>query len=106
MEYFILFVLNCGPDDTAVSWKCPLLTKGARFLNSCVKLSIFILSSETGSVCMLKTGVKDGPTKGKSFYVCVEKRGCEFSQPARSVIQFNSSTKVHNHRTDEIVSLK
>uniref|UniRef100_A0A4W6DQB2 Transcription termination factor 2 n=1 Tax=Lates calcarifer TaxID=8187 RepID=A0A4W6DQB2_LATCA len=36
-----------------------------------------------GSVCMLKTGVKDGPSKGKSFYVCVDKQGCGFSQPAR-----------------------
>uniref|UniRef100_A0A8C4GQX6 Transcription termination factor 2 n=1 Tax=Dicentrarchus labrax TaxID=13489 RepID=A0A8C4GQX6_DICLA len=34
----------------------------------------------TGSVCMLKTGVKDGPNKGKSFYVCVDKQGCDFSQ--------------------------
>lgn len=34
---------------------------------------------------MLKTGVKDGPCKGKSFYVCVEKQGCEFCQPARYV---------------------
>uniref|UniRef100_A0A3Q4BV68 Transcription termination factor 2 n=1 Tax=Mola mola TaxID=94237 RepID=A0A3Q4BV68_MOLML len=35
-----------------------------------------------GSVCMLKTGVKDGPNKGKSFYVCVDKEGCDFCQPA------------------------
>ncbi|XP_030285329.1 transcription termination factor 2 isoform X2 [Sparus aurata] len=35
-----------------------------------------------GSVCMLKTGVKDGPNKGKSFYVCVDKQGCDFSQLA------------------------
>ncbi|XP_075887044.1 transcription termination factor 2 isoform X1 [Nelusetta ayraudi] len=41
-----------------------------------------VLCGSHGNVCMLKTGVKDGPTKGKSFYVCVEKRGCEFSQPA------------------------
>uniref|UniRef100_A0A8C4EX16 Transcription termination factor 2 n=1 Tax=Dicentrarchus labrax TaxID=13489 RepID=A0A8C4EX16_DICLA len=33
----------------------------------------------TGSVCMLKTGVKDGPNKGKSFYVCVDKQGCDFN---------------------------
>ncbi|XP_077436808.1 transcription termination factor 2 isoform X2 [Vanacampus margaritifer] len=31
---------------------------------------------------MLKTGVKDGPSKGKSFYVCVDKRGCDFSKSA------------------------
>ncbi|XP_075993974.1 transcription termination factor 2-like [Genypterus blacodes] len=35
-----------------------------------------------GSVCMLKTGVRDGPNKGRSFYVCVDKQGCEFSQQA------------------------
>nr|XP_057938990.1 transcription termination factor 2 [Doryrhamphus excisus] len=35
-----------------------------------------------GGVCMLKTGVKDGPTKGKSFYVCVEKHGCDFNRKA------------------------
>ncbi|XP_051938309.1 transcription termination factor 2 [Hippocampus zosterae] len=35
-----------------------------------------------GGVCMLKTGVKDGPSKGKSFYVCVDKRGCDFSRVA------------------------
>uniref|UniRef100_A0A3Q2Z7C8 Transcription termination factor 2 n=1 Tax=Hippocampus comes TaxID=109280 RepID=A0A3Q2Z7C8_HIPCM len=28
------------------------------------------------------TGVKDGPSKGKSFYVCVDKRGCNFSSVA------------------------
>uniref|UniRef100_A0A8C5E8V8 Transcription termination factor 2 n=1 Tax=Gouania willdenowi TaxID=441366 RepID=A0A8C5E8V8_GOUWI len=31
------------------------------------------------SICMLKTGVKDGPNKDKSFYVCVDKLGCGFS---------------------------
>ncbi|XP_040004090.1 transcription termination factor 2 isoform X2 [Xiphias gladius] len=31
---------------------------------------------------MLKTGVKDGPNKGRSFYVCVDKQGCDFSQLA------------------------
>ncbi|XP_077583563.1 transcription termination factor 2 isoform X1 [Stigmatopora nigra] len=35
-----------------------------------------------GSVCMLKTGVKDGPNKGKSFYICVDKDGCDFSKRA------------------------
>ncbi|XP_026151064.1 transcription termination factor 2 isoform X2 [Mastacembelus armatus] len=33
-------------------------------------------------LCMLKTGVKEGPNKGKSFYVCVDKQGCEFMQQA------------------------
>ncbi|XP_054887593.1 transcription termination factor 2 isoform X2 [Poeciliopsis prolifica] len=35
-----------------------------------------------GSVCMLKTGVKEGPNKGKSFYICVDKQGCNFTQQA------------------------
>ena len=39
---------------------------------------------------MLKTGVKDGPNKGKSFYVCVEKQGCDFSQLARYLHHFFS----------------
>ncbi|NXI07930.1 TTF2 factor, partial [Irena cyanogastra] len=29
-----------------------------------------VLCSEHGSLCFLKTGVRDGPNKGKSFYVC------------------------------------
>ncbi|KAM9850621.1 transcription termination factor 2 [Aulostomus maculatus] len=41
-----------------------------------------VLCGVHGSVCLLKTGVKDGPNKGKSFYVCVDKRGCDFSHPA------------------------
>uniref|UniRef100_A0A673B747 Transcription termination factor 2 n=1 Tax=Sphaeramia orbicularis TaxID=375764 RepID=A0A673B747_9TELE len=41
----------------------------------------YLLCFHTGGLCMLKTGVKDGPTKGKSFYVCVDKQGCDFSQP-------------------------
>uniref|UniRef100_A0A3B4YAT9 Transcription termination factor 2 n=1 Tax=Seriola lalandi dorsalis TaxID=1841481 RepID=A0A3B4YAT9_SERLL len=40
------------------------------------------LCPQTDSVCMLKTGVKDGPNKGKSFYVCVDKEGCDFNQTA------------------------
>ncbi|XP_061774233.1 transcription termination factor 2 isoform X2 [Nerophis ophidion] len=35
-----------------------------------------------GGVCLLKTGIKDGASKGKSFYVCVDKRGCDFSKTA------------------------
>ncbi|KAK5890018.1 hypothetical protein CesoFtcFv8_013589 [Champsocephalus esox] len=37
-----------------------------------------ILCNVHGSICMLKTGVKDGPSKGKSFFVCVDKQGCDF----------------------------
>ncbi|XP_038158587.1 transcription termination factor 2 isoform X1 [Cyprinodon tularosa] len=35
-----------------------------------------------GTVCMLKTGVRDGPNKGKSFYICIDKQGCDFTQQA------------------------
>ncbi|KAM8854833.1 transcription termination factor 2 isoform 2-T3 [Spinachia spinachia] len=42
-----------------------------------------VLCNVHGSVCMLKTGVKDGPNKGKSFYVCVDKQGCDFTHVAR-----------------------
>nr|XP_040057960.1 transcription termination factor 2 [Gasterosteus aculeatus aculeatus] len=42
-----------------------------------------VLCDVHGSVCMLKTGVKDGPNKGKSFYVCVDKQGCDFTHVAR-----------------------
>nr|XP_033469176.1 transcription termination factor 2 [Epinephelus lanceolatus] len=41
-----------------------------------------ILCNVHGNVCMLKTGVKDGPNKGKSFYVCVDKQGCDFTHVA------------------------
>uniref|UniRef100_A0A146V5V2 Transcription termination factor 2 n=1 Tax=Fundulus heteroclitus TaxID=8078 RepID=A0A146V5V2_FUNHE len=35
-----------------------------------------------GTVCMLKTGVRDGPNKGRSFYICIDKQGCDFTQQA------------------------
>ncbi|XP_029132845.2 transcription termination factor 2 [Labrus bergylta] len=41
-----------------------------------------VLCGVHGCLCLLKTGVKDGPNKGKSFYVCVDKQGCDFSQLA------------------------
>ncbi|XP_077393701.1 transcription termination factor 2 isoform X2 [Festucalex cinctus] len=48
-----------------------------------------------GGICMLKTGVKDGPSKGKSFYMCVDKRGCDFrkeaSIPASHCLQHEDS---------------
>lgn len=37
-----------------------------------------LLSS--GTPCFLKTGVRDGPNKGKSFYVC-RADACDFVQP-------------------------
>ncbi|XP_068593168.1 transcription termination factor 2 isoform X2 [Cebidichthys violaceus] len=42
-----------------------------------------VLCEVHGSLCMLKTGVKDGPNKGRSFYVCVDKQGCDFTRVAR-----------------------
>ncbi|XP_010769266.1 transcription termination factor 2-like, partial [Notothenia coriiceps] len=41
-----------------------------------------ILCNVHGSICMLKTGVKDGPSKGKSYFVCVDKQGCDFCHVA------------------------
>ncbi|XP_072253563.1 transcription termination factor 2 isoform X2 [Leuresthes tenuis] len=41
-----------------------------------------VMCNVHGTLCMLKTGVKDGPSKGKSFYVCVDKQSCDFSQQA------------------------
>ncbi|XP_074663635.1 transcription termination factor 2 isoform X2 [Strix aluco] len=38
---------------------------------------------EHGSLCLLKTGVRDGPNKGKSFYVCgTQGPACGFVLPA------------------------
>uniref|UniRef100_A0A665V2D8 Transcription termination factor 2 n=1 Tax=Echeneis naucrates TaxID=173247 RepID=A0A665V2D8_ECHNA len=45
-----------------------------------------------GTVCMLKTGVRDGPNKGKSFYVCTDREGCDFSEAA-SVSLLNKNCK-------------
>ncbi|XP_034645672.1 transcription termination factor 2 isoform X2 [Trachemys scripta elegans] len=38
-----------------------------------------------GSLCVLKTGVRDGPNKGKSFYVCAvqDQAPCGFALPAQ-----------------------
>ncbi|KAM9020128.1 transcription termination factor 2 [Ara ararauna] len=40
--------------------------------------------AEHGSLCFLKTGVRDGPNKGKSFYVCCAQgsAACSFVLPA------------------------
>ncbi|MBN3289191.1 TTF2 factor, partial [Polypterus senegalus] len=37
-----------------------------------------------GSLCLLKTGTKDGPNKGKSFYICGarQENACDFHQVA------------------------
>ncbi|XP_056288050.1 transcription termination factor 2 [Pseudoliparis swirei] len=42
-----------------------------------------VLCPVHGSVCMLKTGLREGPSQGRSFYVCVDKQGCDFSHVAR-----------------------
>ncbi|XP_074961778.1 transcription termination factor 2 [Phalacrocorax aristotelis] len=43
-----------------------------------------VLCEEHGSLCFLKTGVRDGPNKGKSFYVCGARgpAACGFVLPA------------------------
>ncbi|XP_036401488.1 transcription termination factor 2-like [Megalops cyprinoides] len=43
-----------------------------------------VLCDTHESPCFLKTGVRDGPNKGKSFYVCSAREGtpCGFTQPA------------------------
>uniref|UniRef100_A0A6Q2ZM64 Transcription termination factor 2 n=1 Tax=Esox lucius TaxID=8010 RepID=A0A6Q2ZM64_ESOLU len=44
-----------------------------------------ILCKIHGSTCMLKTGVKEGPNNGKSFYVCGDRQKatpCDFTQVA------------------------
>lgn len=42
------------------------------------------LLRSAGSLCFLKTGVRDGPNKGKSFYVCGthSSAACDFVLPA------------------------
>ncbi|CAM4604996.1 unnamed protein product [Leuciscus chuanchicus] len=42
-----------------------------------------VLCETHGSTCLLKTGVKEGPNKGKSFYVCTARDAtpCNFSLP-------------------------
>ncbi|XP_055005222.1 transcription termination factor 2-like [Boleophthalmus pectinirostris] len=55
-----------------------------------------VVCKSHGAVCMLKTGVREGPNKGKSFYVCVDKQGCDFSQavslPPSHCLQHEEST--------------
>uniref|UniRef100_A0A669R628 Transcription termination factor 2 n=1 Tax=Phasianus colchicus TaxID=9054 RepID=A0A669R628_PHACC len=41
-----------------------------------------VVCAEHGSLCLLKTGVRDGPNKGKSFYVC----GAQGSAPCGFVL--------------------
>lgn len=57
---------------------------------------IYIIKKEanslcySGSICLLKTGVKEGPNKGKSFYVCTARDAtpCNFSLPTECVHTF------------------
>ncbi|XP_042190525.1 transcription termination factor 2 isoform X2 [Callorhinchus milii] len=43
-----------------------------------------VLCEEHGTACFLKTGVRDGASKGKSFYICGARHGspCSFTQVA------------------------
>ncbi|XP_073524855.1 transcription termination factor 2 isoform X2 [Phyllobates terribilis] len=42
-----------------------------------------VLCPEHGAVCLLKTGTREGPNKGRSFYVCPANRGlnCPYTRP-------------------------
>ncbi|XP_052004348.1 transcription termination factor 2 isoform X1 [Xyrauchen texanus] len=48
---------------------------------NCFKKMERVLCETHGSICLLKTGVKEGPSKGKSFYVCTahDSSPCNFS---------------------------
>ncbi|CAJ1079082.1 transcription termination factor 2 [Xyrichtys novacula] len=59
-----------------------------------------VLCDVHDSLCMLKTGVKDGANKGKSFYVCVDKQGCDFSQMT------SISPSLCLHHEDSMVELQ
>ncbi|KAK3543417.1 hypothetical protein QTP70_020439 [Hemibagrus guttatus] len=43
-----------------------------------------VLCERHGNICFLKTGVKEGPNKGKSFYICTGRDAtpCDFTQAA------------------------
>uniref|UniRef100_A0A665V1T7 Transcription termination factor 2 n=1 Tax=Echeneis naucrates TaxID=173247 RepID=A0A665V1T7_ECHNA len=66
-----------------------------------------------GTVCMLKTGVRDGPNKGKSFYVCTDREGCDFSEAASvppshclihedSMVELQALTYISKHQSYRI----
>ncbi|XP_060689578.1 transcription termination factor 2 isoform X2 [Hemiscyllium ocellatum] len=61
-----------------------------------------VLCEEHGTPCFLKTGVRDGATKGKSFYICGNRGGspCMFTQLADIPV---SHCLVH---TDSVVELQ
>ncbi|KAL7865734.1 hypothetical protein SRHO_G00109810 [Serrasalmus rhombeus] len=50
----------------------------------CLSEMEIVLCEAHGSTCFLKTGVKEGPNQGKSFYVCTARDAtpCDFAQPA------------------------
>ncbi|KAM4699895.1 transcription termination factor 2 isoform 2-T2 [Discoglossus pictus] len=56
-----------------------------------------VLCKEHGSLCLLKTGMRDGPNKGKSFYVCGGNPNvpCKYTQhtdvPASHCLQHEDS---------------
>ncbi|XP_070539750.1 transcription termination factor 2-like [Ptychodera flava] len=59
-----------------------------------------VLCSEHGIPCYLKTGVKDGPNKGKSYYICGAQAKCNFLQPTSIPV---SHCLIHE---DELVELQ
>uniref|UniRef100_A0A8B9ST91 Transcription termination factor 2 n=1 Tax=Anas platyrhynchos TaxID=8839 RepID=A0A8B9ST91_ANAPL len=52
-----------------------------------------VACAEHGSLCYLKTGVRDGPNKGKSFYVCGARgpAACGFVVPASFIVLLGSN---------------
>uniref|UniRef100_A0A8C2CVV3 Transcription termination factor 2 n=1 Tax=Cyprinus carpio TaxID=7962 RepID=A0A8C2CVV3_CYPCA len=56
-----------------------------------------ILCEIHGSTCLLKTGVKEGKNKGKSFYICATRDAtpCNFTLPTED-LQSSSLTPVRN----------
>ncbi|KAM4608697.1 transcription termination factor 2 [Polymixia lowei] len=59
-----------------------------------------VLCNKHGNVCALKTGVKEGPSKDKSFYVCIDTHGCDFTQVASVPVSHCL------HHEDSIVELQ
>ncbi|XP_062519488.1 transcription termination factor 2-like [Corticium candelabrum] len=43
------------------------------------------LCPKHNTVCFLKTGVKPGPNRGRSFYICLKDRDCKFFSSAKDI---------------------
>ncbi|XP_033633463.1 transcription termination factor 2-like [Asterias rubens] len=63
-----------------------------------------VLCDGHGKPCFLKTGTKEGPNKGKSYYICSIGLGkqCEYISPARLPV---SSCLVHDDNVVELQAL-